>query len=468
MTESIQTSSSIPEEWLSAYLDGELSSEERASVETALIESPALQAKLDELRAVSDLLHSLPQPSLGESFAESLRLDLPTRAAARLPWKIGLTTSSLLATSMVAAVLWFQTSSYHESATSSSAERTIAMADRSGAFADAAAEEEMELDSVLAASPAIAMGGAADGVLDGLAFESLEDGYFDRSGRPAPGELLHVLENVDGDVAVVECVVLDVREALDQFEVTLAKLGVEGGSVSEQMPPARGDQLMAVFVNGDESVVQAIMNETRIGRFSVAQNAVAKTAVAQSGLGTPAVAQSEPAARFSVPSAPYSVADPKMSQPAPAATADFSDGVPKVAGIAKPAAVKADDSPSAILSEAAAPMRSRAVANSGDDLSLEKRDARAGQPGRPEAPATAAILGELSPEQRQLAEQEAKESIVNQYQVPLQVTSESLSRIQSSNQLVPSQKAQRLLVVFRQVTPGADPPADSATEAAPN
>jgi hypothetical protein len=56
-------------ELLSAYLDGELTAAEQAQVERLLAASPAARQLLDELRAVSTALQSLPQQKLGEDLS---------------------------------------------------------------------------------------------------------------------------------------------------------------------------------------------------------------------------------------------------------------------------------------------------------------------------------------------------------------------------------------------------------------
>jgi hypothetical protein len=57
---------SFSDELLSAYLDGELSAEERARVEQRLAESPELRRLCDELRALSATLHAMPRYELDE------------------------------------------------------------------------------------------------------------------------------------------------------------------------------------------------------------------------------------------------------------------------------------------------------------------------------------------------------------------------------------------------------------------
>jgi anti-sigma factor RsiW len=57
------------DELLSAYLDGELSADERAALEQRLADSPELRGMLDELQSVSHQVRSLPPQSAGGDFA---------------------------------------------------------------------------------------------------------------------------------------------------------------------------------------------------------------------------------------------------------------------------------------------------------------------------------------------------------------------------------------------------------------
>jgi anti-sigma factor RsiW len=60
------------DELLSAYLDDELTPEERARVEARLAADPAARQLLDELRSVSQAVRSLPQESLPADLSESV------------------------------------------------------------------------------------------------------------------------------------------------------------------------------------------------------------------------------------------------------------------------------------------------------------------------------------------------------------------------------------------------------------
>ncbi|MGD9648239.1 MAG: zf-HC2 domain-containing protein, partial [Pirellulales bacterium] len=73
------------QERLSAYLDGELSADEQARVEQLLADEPAARQLLDELRAVSTTLQSLPRaPVPGDLAADVLR-EIEARGVRRGP-----------------------------------------------------------------------------------------------------------------------------------------------------------------------------------------------------------------------------------------------------------------------------------------------------------------------------------------------------------------------------------------------
>ena len=59
-------------ELLSAYLDGELTADERARVETLLAADPAARQLLDELRAVGQAIQGLPPYTLGEDLSQRI------------------------------------------------------------------------------------------------------------------------------------------------------------------------------------------------------------------------------------------------------------------------------------------------------------------------------------------------------------------------------------------------------------
>ena len=58
-------------ERLNAYLDGELSAEDRNQLERDLADDPRLQSELQGLQRAWDLLDSLPRSEVGDGFAQS-------------------------------------------------------------------------------------------------------------------------------------------------------------------------------------------------------------------------------------------------------------------------------------------------------------------------------------------------------------------------------------------------------------
>ncbi len=67
-----QSNPETDDELLSAYLDDELSPDERARVDARLAADPAARQTLDQLRAASQAMHSLPQETVGQDLRESI------------------------------------------------------------------------------------------------------------------------------------------------------------------------------------------------------------------------------------------------------------------------------------------------------------------------------------------------------------------------------------------------------------
>jgi anti-sigma factor RsiW len=67
-------------DFLSGYLDGELTREERAEVEARLAASPELRAELDEIRVVRDAVRSLPRRDAPSGFWDTVAAKVETAA----------------------------------------------------------------------------------------------------------------------------------------------------------------------------------------------------------------------------------------------------------------------------------------------------------------------------------------------------------------------------------------------------
>ncbi|MCC9606404.1 hypothetical protein LOC68_18030 [Blastopirellula sp. JC732] len=72
----------IPEELLSAYLDGQLGCDEVERVETALAETPALRKRLQSLAAARDAVRNLPKATVGRDLTADIFAEITRRSAA--------------------------------------------------------------------------------------------------------------------------------------------------------------------------------------------------------------------------------------------------------------------------------------------------------------------------------------------------------------------------------------------------
>ena len=72
----------IPDELISAYLDGEVDSQQRAELEQLLDSDPRYQQMLEELRTLRETLQSLPRKQLDASFQQRVLRAAEQRSAA--------------------------------------------------------------------------------------------------------------------------------------------------------------------------------------------------------------------------------------------------------------------------------------------------------------------------------------------------------------------------------------------------
>ncbi len=210
------------DELLSAYLDGEVTPEERAVVERRLEQSPDLRDTLEGLSEVGDLIRSLPRPRPP--------IDLPDRVVAAIApkplagsatparrgrlwraWPL-LTAGTVIAAGVTVAVLLPNQNS--------AVGRRVATGDALPAIERAAASPARAAApaSVLAASPA---SGAAETNVSPPE-ESLAT-YLRRLDRaPQPGDVLSTLVSNAGQTQVLRYVVVDTREAAGTVKTIFA------------------------------------------------------------------------------------------------------------------------------------------------------------------------------------------------------------------------------------------------------
>ena len=99
----------IADELLSAYLDGEVTAQERAQVERALAQDSETAWRLASLQQTVTLVKALPRASLPRSFTLREVDVMPTRGAgdAAAPWWRTLFSPALLRNAMAIAALLF-------------------------------------------------------------------------------------------------------------------------------------------------------------------------------------------------------------------------------------------------------------------------------------------------------------------------------------------------------------------------
>ena len=78
----------IADELISAYLDGELDSQQRAEVEQLLDSEPRYQQMLEELRTLRGTLQSLPRQRLDAGFQERVLRIAEERSAAAIQFVV--------------------------------------------------------------------------------------------------------------------------------------------------------------------------------------------------------------------------------------------------------------------------------------------------------------------------------------------------------------------------------------------
>ena len=280
---------SIPEEWLSGYLDGELSAEEASAVEAAVAGDATLAAKLESIRELQELLHSLPRPSVAGSVLEGRSLDEPvpdvrpggTRASGRL---VGiLTAATALGLAGVAAVILLPPVKRGAVDVAARAEPNVEAFD--GAEADAVGRELAESGAVAAepmpASEAPSVAGSA--MVNPLLLDGFTPQYLPADADvPRTGELISILSNdPDAETQVVEWLVADIDTSLGELRLLLQKNGVPESAVEDA---ETGDaELRAVYVQAPEPVVQKVLARTRFGagRMSIPAEEQMSRAIAE-------------------------------------------------------------------------------------------------------------------------------------------------------------------------------------------
>ena len=200
---------------LSAWLDGELSLEDRAQLEQELNASPELQRQLDELRRVSDLVRGLPKLAAPGELKPAImraveRDSLLTVRSAPSRWKQSaiLKFASVAALVAIGVTVWLNRDQQQDQV--AEVETPLTMSQVPGRMP---ANEAQPRDAVVAASNQ-----DSDGTVKAKGF-LLEK---DQLNAASIGDFVKALVRNGDSVSVVRLRVVDRQESIEALELVLA------------------------------------------------------------------------------------------------------------------------------------------------------------------------------------------------------------------------------------------------------
>ena len=260
-----------PEGLLSAYLDGELTSEETAEVEAHLEESESARHTLEEFRSLSNYLNALKPESAPETLRASLLTTTPQQTPQQTPRSrrrpsIAAITAVVAVAAVVMVAVIPQTSLWSPSESTDSDSGLGNLAGAAGI-----PEAAVSADSAAGASPlAAAVSDAATITDDGkLVFDETPD-------KAEVGQILSAIDTSGGQAVVVRLTVVDVQQGLDSLRLLLQRHQIASAdfpavkadrSVNRRTPSptsSSGDgQLVSVIVRASSEQVSEAMASLR-------------------------------------------------------------------------------------------------------------------------------------------------------------------------------------------------------------
>jgi hypothetical protein len=245
------------EELLSAYIDGELSAAERASVEQWLTDDVAARELLDELSEASGLVRSLPRhaapPDLRDAVLARLRAPQAARPPAAVPprpnWRRRTTWVAVSAAGLLLAFVLYQHRPSADRLTIAHVEAPStddfdADADRSAhvtAMSDIIVANEGKLPESLGVDfgvvrrPAdqpldqpreLTLDPAALAQAEALLMQEELELALESGQRPVPGESLAHLGHLGHQVVIFQYRVVDTQDIFDRVQVILTQNGI--------------------------------------------------------------------------------------------------------------------------------------------------------------------------------------------------------------------------------------------------
>jgi len=253
------------DELLSAYLDGEVSPEERAAVEQRLEQSPALRETLDELSEVGDLIRGLPRARPPVDLPERVVAAIapkPLASAAHAKrrrlfgvWPV-MAAGSVLAAGVAIVVLLPGDAAKGRRVTTSDG---LALAEKAPAGSLPKAPVAMTTAVETGATTSNSLVTASPHV------QSLTD-YVRNLGRdPLPGEVLSTLYGNAGQTQVLKYTVVDTRRMAGTMKTILADNSFDivvtetpAAVAGTAVPPVGGSQLVYYVEGSPEQIGQAL------------------------------------------------------------------------------------------------------------------------------------------------------------------------------------------------------------------
>lgn len=277
------------DEWLSAFLDGEATPEERAEVERRLNASPEIRQELEDLTDVSQLLRELPQCQAPEELrsavlqaAERATLLPPAAPPAKRGWKpaaISLATSA--AAVLVLVFVWQGGAPEHAT------DATIPLAQEQARLEmDFAHTDQVQLGPSEPESTAIALRSSADARESSVAAPAAASSATpaeptEASGRAVVsrgnarlvfdaedlngahvGDVIQAIDNSGEELTVVKLTVVDRQEGLETLQFLLSKNQIHNDSAAPKNSAIPStDHIVAVYVESSRTQLAVALEE---------------------------------------------------------------------------------------------------------------------------------------------------------------------------------------------------------------
>ena len=246
-----------PAALLSAYLDGELTSEEIALVESHLESSEESRRRLDELRTLSEYLVAIQPESAPEALRGTLDTPQPTSPPATGTYRGRWIAAAVAVVALVMVATIPQMSFRSPMPTGTEGENVAALQDSTPQQTKAWLSESNRpsAESEDAGGPELVFNKAPD--------------------KAEVGQILSAIDTSDGQAVVVRLTVVDVKQGLDSLRLLLQKhqiaaadtLAADRDGVRDKqvagLESAKGGQLVSVVVRASSNQVSEAMATLR-------------------------------------------------------------------------------------------------------------------------------------------------------------------------------------------------------------